>query len=153
MTTLPGTGGKRAKFKQKIAWDCVISSVSQLAKSENSMHELPIIKKVLHIVLSDASEQEAKEVRAVTLKVGEMHDLIPELVERYFSYVSRGTIAEKAKLKIISLPITCTCNDCQKHFIYNLRYVERTQGCPVCGGEDLDLLSGNELLIDNIEIC
>jgi len=116
------------------------------------MHELPIIKKVLHIVLFHASEQAATEVRTVTLKVGEIHDLIPELVERYFSYVSRGTIAEKAKVQMVVLPIICTCKDCQKHFIYNLRYGERTRGCPVCGGEDLELVSGNELFVDNIEI-
>lgn len=116
------------------------------------MHELPIIKRVLQIVLSYASEQEAKEVRSITLKVGEMHDLIPELVEKYFSYASRGTIAEKAKLKIMPLPIICTCNDCQKHFVYNLRYGETTQGCPVCGSKTLNLVSGNELSIDNIEI-
>ena len=116
------------------------------------MHELPIIKKILQIVLTYATDQDAKEVRTVTLKVGEMHDLIPELVEKYFSYVTRGTMAEDAKLKMILLPITCTCKDCQMHFVYNLRYGEKTQSCPVCGSEALDLVSGNELLIDNIEI-
>lgn len=117
------------------------------------MHELPIIKKVLNVVLSYASEQGAKEVRAVTLEVGEMHDLIPELVEKYFSYASRGTIAEKAKMKIIVLPITCKCNDCHKDFTFHLSYEEMTQGCPTCGGKDLARISGNELFIDNIEIC
>jgi len=116
------------------------------------MHELPIIKNVLKIVLDSAHAENAKQVKTVALAVGEMHDLIPELVEKYFAYVSRGTIAEGAELVIKMLPVICVCNSCGEHIIVHMRRGERTEACPACGGESLAVISGDELAIDNIEI-
>lgn len=117
------------------------------------MHELPIIKNVLKIVLMHAEEEKARQVRKVILAVGELHDLVPELINKYFAYISRGTIAQEAELVVNIVPIFSRCNACHEHFVFHLRYGERTEGCPACGGDDLAMLGGDELAIDCIEVC
>lgn len=117
------------------------------------MHELPIIKKVLATTLRYAQENEAKKVVSVTLEVGETHDLIADLVMKYFHYASRNTIAKDAELIYHTLPIVCQCGQCSEHFVFHLRSGIRTEFCPVCGSDSFTFVSGNEFFIDNIEIC
>ena len=114
------------------------------------MHELPIIKEVLEIVLKYAEEQNAKTVNKVTLTIGELHDLIPEWVERFFHFASKGTIAQGAKLVINQTPIICRCNSCHEHFILH-KNGSQPWACPVCKEESFEFLSGKEFIVDQIE--
>jgi hydrogenase nickel incorporation protein HypA/HybF len=117
------------------------------------MHELPIIKEVLNVVFAYAKEQGASKINAVALDIGEFHDLIPELVEKYFRFAVRGTPAQDASLEIGRKPIICRCDGCGTMFVYHLRSGERTEGCPDCGSpEGFTILTGKELEIRNIEI-
>lgn len=116
------------------------------------MHELPVIKKVLAQTLLYAQEHGAKKVVSVTLEVGETHDLVAELVIKYFHFASKGTIAEDAELIYHPLPIICKCNACQEHFVFHLRTGPRTECCPECESDNFTFVSGKELFIDNIQI-
>jgi len=116
------------------------------------MHELPIIKKVLATALRYAQDNGAEKVVSVTLKVGETHDLIEDIVIKYFHYASRNTIAEEADLIYHALPIICQCGQCKDAFVFHLRSGPRTECCPECGSKDFTFVSGNEFYIDNIKI-
>lgn len=117
------------------------------------MHELPVIKNVLQIAINHANEEHAQQIRKIDLVVGELHDLIPELVDKYFHYLSQGTIAENARLNIQVMPVFFRCNQCRQHFVIHFREGERVDCCSNCGSEDLTLIGGNELSIDAIEIA
>lgn len=115
------------------------------------MHELPIVNKILETVLCYAEEEKAKKVLSVHLVIGEMHDLLDEWVIKYFSFASRGTIADSAKIEIERTPIICQCGKCRELFISHLRENKQIQ-CPVCGSLEYVLQSGDELMLDRIEI-
>jgi hydrogenase nickel incorporation protein HypA/HybF len=58
------------------------------------MHELPITESILKIVLKHAEMNSARKVITVHLQVGKLSDLEDDWIQRYFDYLSKGTIAE-----------------------------------------------------------
>jgi hydrogenase nickel incorporation protein HypA/HybF len=115
------------------------------------MHELGVTEGVLKVVLRHAEVSNADRVVSISLKVGELHDIIEEWMQRYFDYVSRGTIAEGAKIIIHQSPATVMCEDCGKAFPINIRKMDKIL-CPYCSGIKVNLASGRELIIEEIEV-
>ena len=116
------------------------------------MHELPIVKGILNVVLNQAAENNAAAIKSVDLEIGEMHDLVPEWVEKFFRFASKGTIAEDAELRIHRRPIICKCDACGEYFVLHLRLEDQLH-CPVCGSQEFQLISGRELQVLKIEVC
>ncbi len=115
------------------------------------MHELPVVTQVLDIVLKHAEEEKAKKVISVELVIGKMHDLIPEWIEKYFAFASRGTIAEGTEVVIEQVPIICQCRKCKENFSVQLTSHPQKY-CPCCGSDEFDLLTGREFELRKIEI-
>ena len=115
------------------------------------MHELPVVKELLQTVLQYAEEEHAENVVSVHLEIGGMHDLVEEWVIRFFDYISRGTIAEGAKLTVQKNPVLIRCRGCGEGAVFDPHgHLEFT--CPQCGSQEFDLINGNEFMIRNIEI-
>ena len=64
------------------------------------MHELPITESILRVVLKHAETNKVRRVVTIHLQIGKLSDLEDEWIQRYFDYLSKGTLAEGAKLKI-----------------------------------------------------
>ena len=58
------------------------------------MHELAVTKSILQLVLDETEKNQAKEILKIQLVIGEMRNLEEEWIQRYFDYISKGTIAE-----------------------------------------------------------
>ncbi|MBQ9973131.1 MAG: hydrogenase maturation nickel metallochaperone HypA [Firmicutes bacterium] len=115
------------------------------------MHEMMLVESVAKIVLRQAKLAEAEEVLSVTLQVGEIRDVVDELMEKCFRFISKGTIAENATLNIIKVPFIVKCNNCgteKKEEMSNLNNLH----CDSCGSTDMKLVSGREFFVDDIEI-
>jgi hydrogenase nickel incorporation protein HypA/HybF len=115
------------------------------------MHELPVMKSILDIVLEQARIHNVRSVRAVHLEVGRLSDLEEEWMQRYFDYLSKDTIAREAKIKIRWNPIVFRCEDCEKSFDVERENL-RDLACPFCGRKSLLLVSGREYRIKNLEV-
>ncbi len=115
------------------------------------MHELPVMKSILDIVLEQARIHSVRSVRAVHLEVGRLSDLEEEWMQRYFDYLSKDTIAQEAKIKIQWNPIVFRCEDCEKSFDVERENL-RDLACPFCGRKSLLLVSGREYRIKNLEV-
>lgn len=115
------------------------------------MHELPVMKSILDIVLIHAGRHSVRKIRAIHLEVGLLSDLEEEWMQRYFDYLSEGTPAEKAKLKIKWVPIVFQCQDCSKSFEVDRKKLQDI-ACPSCGQKRLTLVSGREYSIKNMEV-
>lgn len=88
---------------------------------------------------------------SVNLAIGELHDLIPDWVSRYFVYASRGTAAEGAALHIERIPLILRCGACMEHFTVSV-YDAGSVRCPCCGHTDASIVMGKELEITSIEV-
>ncbi|MEA3223543.1 MAG: hydrogenase maturation nickel metallochaperone HypA [Thermodesulfobacteriota bacterium] len=115
------------------------------------MHELPITESILNIVLKHAKANNVNKVLSVSLKIGELSDLINEWVQRYFDYLSKDTIAEGARLNIERTPVVVQCKECGHSFQVNIKESAKPR-CPECGGDEVTLVSGREFYINSIEV-
>jgi len=115
------------------------------------MHELPVTENILKVVLRHAGEARAARVVGISLRIGELSDIIEEWLQRYFDYLSRGTLAEGAVLRIERVPVIFRCEGCGTSFPVKVREV-RDILCPSCGGGKASLVSGREFFIKNIEV-
>jgi hydrogenase nickel incorporation protein HypA/HybF len=114
------------------------------------MHELPVTESILKIVLKHALANGVRKVRIIRLKVGKLSDLEDGWIQRYFDYLSKGTVAEGARLEIERVPIIMTCNACSGSYEVEAAKMGVTV-CPVCGGKGGTLLSGREYTIKEME--
>lgn len=116
------------------------------------MHEMALMTPVLDAVLKACEGKNVQAVRAVHLTIGEMHDVVDELIPELFQYLARGTIAENAQVVIRHIPLTVRCNHCGEIFRINIRD-DATWVCPQCGArQDYTLYSGREFIIDRIDV-
>ena len=115
------------------------------------MHELPITESILKIVLKHAETNNVRHVVSIHLQIGKLSDLEDEWIQRYFDYLSKGTVAEGAKLKIERMPIMLQCSACFTSYEAEATKLGDVQ-CPSCGQKDSTLLSGREYYIKDMEV-
>ena len=96
------------------------------------MHELPVTESILNIALKHANSNNVERIVSISLRIGELSDLVNEWVQRYFDYLSKDTIAEGAKLDIERSPVVFRCDRCEKSFQVDLKKIKEVI-CPNCG--------------------
>ncbi len=115
------------------------------------MHELPIIESILNIVLKHAQTNNARKVISVHMEIGKLSELEDDWLQRYFDYLSKGTIAEGAKLKIERTPIMMQCDACSVSYEVEMSQMGNLL-CPACGTNRGKLLSGKNYYIKSMEV-
>ncbi len=115
------------------------------------MHELPVTKSICEIVLRHAAMDNATKVLSVNLEIGALSDLQQVWVQRYFDHLSHGTMAEGANLYIDRVPAVFRCNSCEHPFEV-VSILEGGLACSRCCATDVNLVSGRQYLVKNIEV-
>jgi hydrogenase nickel incorporation protein HypA/HybF len=115
------------------------------------MHELQVTERILDIILRHAKANGVSKVISIQLKIGELSDLENEWIQSYFDHLSKGTIAENAKLKIERTPVVMECDDCGHSFEVNIREIKDIL-CPECACRKCTLVSGKEYYIKDMEV-
>ncbi|QBQ55936.1 hydrogenase maturation nickel metallochaperone HypA [Nitrosococcus wardiae] len=112
------------------------------------MHELSLCEGVVQILEEQARIQSYSRVKTVWLEVGVLAGVELESLRFSFDAVTRGTLAEGARLEILSAPGRAKCLSCGETVVLN----ERFSPCPRCGGYPLQVTSGEELRIKELEV-
>jgi hydrogenase nickel insertion protein HypA len=116
------------------------------------VHELPILRDILAVALRHAaSAGVACRVVAIDLAVGELRDLDAEWMQRYFRFVSAGTAAADATLRVTRSRALLACLACGVTSGFDLRAPQRA--CPACASPHVELSTGNELRIESIDVA
>ena len=110
------------------------------------MHELSLVKSIIDVLSVHAEENGWPRVTRVTIKIGKMRQVIPDVMKFSFSVASEGTPLEGAELEVVELPLSSTCRKCG--FVWE----EEVFSCPECGSKDVELMHGMELDIDSVEV-
>ena len=109
------------------------------------MHELSLAESVVRIASRHAA---GRPVARVEVKVGYLRQVVPEALRFAFELVAVGTEVEGAELVLVEVPAAGRCRRCGAESElpgFPLR-------CAACGGLDLELLRGEELLVDALEL-
>ncbi len=108
---------------------------------------MSITRSVLEAVGREMEKGGLKELRRVSLRVGELTAVEPEALRFCFDASVKGTPLEGAVLEIEEVPLTGRCADCSSEF--------RMEGfacvCPGCKGRSIERLTGGELDLVSIE--
>jgi hydrogenase nickel incorporation protein HypA/HybF len=112
------------------------------------MHELGIAQNILEIVQQSVPEDQAESVRRIRIRVGQLSGVVPDSLEFCFQAIIGETKMQKAGLAIEQIPTTFQCKKCAFRFqVDDLEFL-----CPKCGSSDLEVISGKELEIVEIEL-
>jgi len=114
------------------------------------MHELSVTQSILDIALDYATRNQATRITAIHLRIGEITDFDDEWIQRYFDFVSKGTIAEGAKVHSERVPAKLQCPKCSSVFSLNPSTWD-TQ-CPSCQNKETHLISGREFRVEALEV-
>ena len=112
------------------------------------MHELSVCQNLIAQVNQIAWSNNASRVDKIYLQVGPLSGVEPILLEAAFPLASAGTIAANAQLVIHTNAITIRCNHCQAQSEAEANHLV----CGSCGAWQTELLGGNELLLERLEM-
>jgi len=112
------------------------------------MHELSVCLSLLDQVERIAREHGASRVDRILLRIGPLSGIEAALVANAYPIAAAGSIAEHAVLEIEASPVRVQCKDCG----VETEVQPNRLLCGACGGYHTRLLSGDEMLLANLEL-
>jgi hydrogenase nickel incorporation protein HypA/HybF len=108
------------------------------------LHELSLTMELVDVALERAR---GARVRRVRVAVGALAAVVPESMRFCFDACAKDTLLEGAELEIETLPGRARCRACAAAVT-----LERPYGECGCGSIDLEILSGDEVLLMEMEV-
>ena len=112
------------------------------------MHEYSIVQSLLDLCEQNAGQHNAKAISKVTVKIGTLSGVEPELLKSAFDTFKEKTICDSALFHIDIQPPVIRCRACGKES--TLDALEHR--CPVCQSEDVTLIDGDEMYLMSLEM-
>lgn len=112
------------------------------------MHEMSLSEGMLRIIEEQAEAQSFVRVRAVRLAIGALAAVDPEALRFCFDAVTRGSVAEGARLEFLTPAGEAWCHNCGR----TVAIASRLDSCPLCGGYRLEVTGGEEMRIIDLEV-
>jgi len=108
------------------------------------MHEFGLCEGIVEAVQRRAH---GRRVARVRVRAGTLHRIVNAAFQQAFAHAAEGTEAEHASVELVLVPVSAVCNSCQTA----TQSEDMIAVCPKCGGMDLDLTAGEELILESIE--
>ena len=112
------------------------------------MHEMSLVEGVLKIAEDAARAQGFARVKAVRLEIGALAPVDLDAMRFCFDAVTRDSIAQGARLEIACKPGSAWCMQCSQSVPLQALYDD----CPRCGGRQLQITSGQEMRLKELEV-
>jgi hydrogenase nickel incorporation protein HypA/HybF len=113
------------------------------------MHELGVVFHCVKQINEIARENKVKKINSVTIQIGEVSTVIPYYFEDCWNWaIKKEDVLKDSKLVIETIPAVTHCESCNQ----NYPTVKYGKTCPLCASENTYLLTGNEILIKQIEV-
>ncbi|MFN3267097.1 MAG: hydrogenase maturation nickel metallochaperone HypA [Deinococcales bacterium] len=112
------------------------------------MHEASIAIDLLRLVADQAQLHQVSRVTRVVVKLGQLSSVIPEALYFAWQTAKNQTIAQDATLEIQSIPAKAVCST-HGAVLLNL---QRGIRCPICDLPTPEILEGEELELDCLEL-
>ena len=113
------------------------------------MHEMALAESMLEIVEQTARRNGAARVTAVWLELGALSHVEPDALRFCFDAVTRGSVADAARLTIVATEGQAWCMPCGEA----VPLARRGEPCPRCGSYQLNVTQGEDMRVKEIEIA
>ena len=112
------------------------------------MHELSVCQAIIAEVEAIASHNRARRVCDVYLSVGPLSGVETELLRNAFPFAAANTVAAEAMLHVVTTPVRVRCSLCDAESEVPANQL----CCAECSSWKTRLVSGDELLLDRVEM-
>ncbi|MRJ03326.1 MAG: hydrogenase maturation nickel metallochaperone HypA [Epsilonproteobacteria bacterium] len=114
------------------------------------MHEYSIVQSLMELIEGQVRTHGGGSVKRVSVKIGVLSGVEPHLFQIAFDTFKEGTICDGAQLEMVIQPIVAECLECggRSSFEENQIFFQ----CQRCGGVQLELLDGEEMVLMELEI-
>jgi hydrogenase nickel incorporation protein HypA/HybF len=109
------------------------------------MHELALARAIVAICGEHTS---GDRVVRVDVRVGALRQVVPASLAFAFDVLAAGTPAEGAELVIEPVPVRVCCHACACESTVDAFPL----ACPQCGGIDVDVVAGEECVVESLEL-
>ncbi len=112
------------------------------------MHELSIAQSILDIVNQHLPSENKPQVKSIKIRVGMLSNILTDSLIFCFDAITKNSEFENTELIINKVPITIECKSCKMvNEINDYAFL-----CPNCSSTNIQVIAGNELDIEEIEI-
>ena len=109
------------------------------------MHEFARTQRLLYLALDKAG---SKQIARVNLSIGPFSEEREESIRFYWKDLAKGSYGEGAELHFDHMPVEIVCLDCTGTFYLD----EETSMCKFCDRDGLQVLSGEDVRLESIEL-
>jgi len=110
------------------------------------MHEYSLVLSLLERVEKEARRNQAKSVKRVAVRLGELSGVEAELFEYAYEMARTGTLCAAAELVVTRVPAVFRCPECDSQLDHRV-----SLECSQCGAAGR-LSEGNDIMFDQMEI-
>ncbi len=114
------------------------------------MHEMSYVVRFVNDALEALKDEKEKpSVDKVCVSVGEMTDVLPEYLHKYYPQAVKETLLEGSDLEVEMIPVRVVCGGCgsEYHPCRENKYL-----CPSCGDGNGKVIAGRDVVLERIEI-
>ena len=112
------------------------------------MHELSLCMALMEQVEAIAREQGARKVTGITLTIGPLSGVEPELLRNAYPLAVAGTVAEDAELVVQSADVVVRCKQCDSETTVPTNRLL----CGNCSSPRTQVVTGDELTLQRVEL-
>lgn len=109
------------------------------------LHELSIAEAIIEVAVRQA---DGRRVTKVRVQVGHLRQVVPSALDFSFGLVAEGTPLEGAELEMEEVPVSARCGGCGKRG----EIPDFPLQCRACGSSELEILTGEELLVESLDL-
>jgi len=112
------------------------------------VHELAVAQALVEQVEAVIAQHAATQASLIRVRIGPLAGVIPELLASAFPLAAAGSRAEHAKLDLVAAPIKVRCQTCGAETEAAMNRLI----CGACGDWHTQVISGDELLLESVEL-
>lgn len=109
------------------------------------MREFSLTQNLLDLALKNS---DSRQIVRVHVLIGPFSDEREDSIRFYWRDLAKGSPGEGAKLHFERLPVEAKCLGCTGMFYLD----EKTSMCKFCYGENLQLLNGEDVKLERMEV-
>lgn len=112
------------------------------------MHELAVAQALIEQVEGVIRQHHAERASRIRVRIGPLAGVVPELLASAFPLAAAGSRMAHAALDLIDAPITVRCQTCGAETEAAINRLV----CAACGDWHTQIVSGDELLLESVEL-
>jgi hydrogenase nickel incorporation protein HypA/HybF len=111
------------------------------------MHEYSVTRSLVDLCQEEAQRNNIDKVYRIHLKIGKFTGFSPDSILFYFDYLKPDTKCSEAEIVFDEIPIQIQCSQCGEKSAIE----EPLMICPVCGSNEINVITGREFYVESIE--